>query len=143
VIDARGREFALCRVEDLQGEASEELREAVRKGNVHRWQAQVVGMFLGVAIGAVAMALILWVFGIKFRAGMLSGLVGGLLAGVIGAQGRAAAAGKAAVAECLKGEVCPGCGYSLKGIEGEERVCPECGGVWTLAAAKDLQAPPN
>jgi hypothetical protein len=112
VIDARGCVFALCRLEDLPLDASAELREAVRKGNVHRWPTQLVGMAIGLVIGALLMALILWVFGIKFRAPMLSGLVG----------------------ECLKGEVCPGCGYSLKGLEGRERVCPECGGVWTVGS---------
>jgi len=134
VIDARGCVFALCRLEDLPLDASAELREAVRKGNAHRWPTQLVGMAIGLVIGALLMALILWVFGIKFRAPMLSGLVGGLAAGVVGAQTRAAAAGKKAVAECLKGEVCPGCGYSLKGLEGRERVCPECGGVWTVGS---------
>jgi len=133
VEDARGRKCSLCRVEDL-GDVPPEVREAVRLGNEHRWTTRLIAAAIGLVIGVLMLVLIHWVFGLRFRAASVGGVVGAIVAAAFGAQVAAAGKVKLAVAACLKGEVCPGCGYSLSGLEEVDggRVCPECGAVWKV-----------
>jgi hypothetical protein len=54
---------------------------------------------------------------------------------IFASEGAVKAAGRRAVEGCLKAEICPGCGYSIKGLEVDgdgSTVCPECGGAWRV-----------
>lgn len=135
VEDARGRRMWLCRPNDL-GEVSPDVREAIRAANEHRWATRLIAAAIGLTIGVGLLLMIHALFGLRFRATSLAGVVGAIVAGAVGVQFVAVGKAKAAVAACLKQEVCPGCGYSLKGLAAEGdgvRMCPECGGAWKIA----------
>jgi hypothetical protein len=134
VIDFRGRAFDLLEPRDLPDGAPIDLKTAVTKANRHRWTVQlkwaVITFGCLTAIGFVTKQTGATHGGMIFKS--LAYAVASVFIATIGGAEAVRAAGRSAVAECLKAEVCPGCGYSLKGIEGEERVCPECGGVWRV-----------
>jgi membrane protease subunit (stomatin/prohibitin family) len=134
VIDLQGKIHDLLEPRDLPEDASADLRTAVTRANQHRWTVQLkwaaITFVCVAAIGFVAR-----LAGARHGGVIVQSLiyaVASLFFGAVGGAEAARAAGKKAVAECLKAELCPACGYSLKGLEGEERVCPECGGVWRV-----------
>lgn len=138
VIDLRGQTLTMLEPADLPAEASKDLRQAVQRANLHRWTIQLkyaVGMFAVLAgIGLVAN----WLFAATSVVGLSQSVVqavGSLFFGTLGGAAAAKENGVKAVARCLKAEICPSCGYSLRDLAVESdggRVCPECGGVWRV-----------
>lgn len=137
VIDFRGRTLDLCEVGDLPADAPVELRKAVKRANQHRLGVQLKFTGLALVILLVLFFAARWVGWLRAMhpAQWILYPIWGFFGGLLGGREAAKGAGKRAVEECLKGEVCPSCGYSLVGLPREGDgcvVCAECGGVWRV-----------
>jgi hypothetical protein len=136
VIDARGKTRHLCPASKLSGNSPRGLRWALLVGARHRWvawaQTIVVLVFSAMSFYAA--------FGSRkwTSAQLLVNIAYAIvlvLALFFTSKRVMRIAGKRAVAACLRAEVCPACGYSLRGLVVSEdgvRVCPECGGAWRV-----------
>lgn len=133
LIDARGREFELCEVEDLPEDSPRKLRAAVFEANSHRWAKFLWSASL-IVVAMTIVSLLMPLFGVVVKrfvwAIVAWNVIGALAIVVLGTIGTRRT-GTRAVEECFKAGVRPACGYCLRELEVEPdgtRGCPECGG---------------
>ena len=141
VIDFRGQTHDLCDATSVPADSRvgpRRLRWVLMLAHRHRWAMwlQILASVLGLS---AMVSLLLMARGLNwyFVTAHLSSVWLGLAVAIFASRRAIDAAGRRAVLACLNAEVCPGCGYSLRGLEAEAdgcRVCPECGGAWKTAS---------
>jgi hypothetical protein len=117
----------------LAGGCDAKVKEGDEAANQHRWlpQIKVVGCFL--LVGGLVMWGLMSLGWERKAAKWVAGPVGFAAAGALMGFVTVRTAAKRAVVRCFEAEVCPACGYSLRGLSAEgdgARVCSECGGAW-------------
>ena len=148
VIDFRGRTVDLCDLARVGPDAGANrwLKWALLMAHRHRWVTwmRVGAGLLCAGAGVVLVLTRLYGWGSRnslvgaswLHAGATILMFFAAVAAAVFASKRAVkAAGQRAVAELMKAEICPGCGYSLRGLKPEGdgcTVCPECSAAWRL-----------